>query len=126
IAPGTQGGANWPGGSYDPETHTIYIYSKSVLETLGAAPTPADPTQYATSIGGTRNTSENGGGGFGGSASINGAVGGGRGGGRVQVNDAMDAPIVPGLLTVAGLPIIKPPYGPITAIDLNQGGIAWQ
>ena len=29
-------------------------------------------------------------------------------------------------LTVQGLPIIKPPYGRITAIDLNKGEIAWQ
>jgi len=29
-------------------------------------------------------------------------------------------------LTVQGLPIIKPPYGRITAIDLKKGDIAWQ
>lgn len=29
-------------------------------------------------------------------------------------------------LLVDGLPILKPPYGQITAIDLNQGEIAWQ
>jgi quinoprotein glucose dehydrogenase len=27
---------------------------------------------------------------------------------------------------VQGLPLVKPPYGRITAIDLNQGTIAWQ
>jgi len=31
-----------------------------------------------------------------------------------------------GGLGVRGLPLIKPPYGRITAIDLNQGKIAWQ
>jgi quinoprotein glucose dehydrogenase len=29
-------------------------------------------------------------------------------------------------LTVQGLPLVKPPYGRITAIDLNKGDIAWQ
>src|SRR4030095_10370459 len=31
-----------------------------------------------------------------------------------------------GGLTVRGLPLIKPPYGRITAIDLNKGDIVWQ
>jgi quinoprotein glucose dehydrogenase len=29
-------------------------------------------------------------------------------------------------LTVQGLPLVKPPYGRITAIDLNKGEIVWQ
>ena len=29
-------------------------------------------------------------------------------------------------LTVQGLPLIKPPYGRLTAIDLNRGEILWQ
>ena len=29
-------------------------------------------------------------------------------------------------LSVQGIPIVKPPYGRITAIDLNKGDIAWQ
>ena len=29
-------------------------------------------------------------------------------------------------LFVQGLPLIKPPYGRITAIDLNKGAIVWQ
>jgi quinoprotein glucose dehydrogenase len=29
-------------------------------------------------------------------------------------------------VTVQGLPLIKPPYGRITAIDLNRGEIVWQ
>ena len=31
-----------------------------------------------------------------------------------------------GGLTVRGLPLIKPPYGQISAIDLNKGEILWQ
>src|SRR5207244_9954910 len=32
----------------------------------------------------------------------------------------------PNALTVQGLPLIKPPYGRITAIDLNKGDLVWQ
>jgi quinoprotein glucose dehydrogenase len=31
-----------------------------------------------------------------------------------------------GGLGVRGLPLVKPPYGRITAVDLNRGDIAWQ
>jgi quinoprotein glucose dehydrogenase len=42
------------------------------------------------------------------------------------VKDGLNDPIVPGLVSVAGLPLFKPPYGRITAIDLTKGDIAWQ
>jgi quinoprotein glucose dehydrogenase len=140
ILPGTQGGANWPGGSYDPDTHMVYVYSKTALEVYGAAQNASG--QWATvSGGGSRAaTSDANGGSFGGSASIDGTAaapargGGGAaaaeeggGGGRGPApRDSMDAPIVPRMMTIEGLPIYKPPYGRITAIDLNQGTIAWQ
>jgi quinoprotein glucose dehydrogenase len=47
-----------------------------------------------------------------GAAGGRGAAGGGGGGG--------------GALSVQGLPLIKPPYGRITALDLNKGDISWQ
>jgi quinoprotein glucose dehydrogenase len=31
-----------------------------------------------------------------------------------------------GVLSVQGLPLVKPPYGRITAIDMNKGEILWQ
>ncbi|PYQ80138.1 MAG: hypothetical protein DMG01_07070, partial [Acidobacteria bacterium] len=39
------------------------------------------------------------------------AAGGGRGGGGLQVE---------------GLPIVKPPYGVLSAIDLDKGELKWQ
>src|SRR5215471_8718755 len=39
--PGATGGTNWPGGSYDPETHILYVYSQSGLTSLGLL--PGDP-----------------------------------------------------------------------------------
>ena len=29
-------------------------------------------------------------------------------------------------MNVQGLPLVKPPYGRITALDMNRGELAWQ
>src|SRR5439155_1252449 len=37
------GGTNWPGGSYDPETHVVYVYAcNSCIEPIGLVPAPKD------------------------------------------------------------------------------------
>ena len=37
------GGTNWPGASYDPETHIVYAYaSNSSLTPIGLVPPPPD------------------------------------------------------------------------------------
>ena len=56
-------------------------------------------------------------------ASVTGAVGRGRGS---VGQDGLNDPIVPGMISIEGIPLMKPPYGRITAIDLNKGDIAWQ
>jgi len=40
--PGSLGGANWPGGSYDADSHTMYLFSQSAPTTLGLVQ-PPDP-----------------------------------------------------------------------------------
>ena len=42
VSPGALGGANWPGGSYDPDTHILYVYSRTDISALGLVPSP-DP-----------------------------------------------------------------------------------
>jgi quinoprotein glucose dehydrogenase len=107
LAMGTQGAAtNWPGGSYDPETHVLYVHSQSAVATLGLVPPPegvAEGVRYhqGTVLTGARRS--------GGSGSASAAAGG-----------ATTAP------TVQGLPLIKPPYGRISAIGLDTGDILWQ
>ena len=93
-SPGSQGGTNWPGGSYDPETHMFYVYSQSATALLGLIPPPQGKSDMNF---------------FRGFAEISGDAG--EAGPRI---------------TVRGLPLLKPPYGRITAIDLNRGEIAWQ
>jgi quinoprotein glucose dehydrogenase len=104
---GSQGAAtNWPGGSYDPETRILYVQSQSAVATLGLVPPPpgaAPDVRYhqGTVLSGARRS--------GGSGSATAAAGG-----------AVTAP------TVQGLPLIKPPYGRISAIGLDSGDILWQ
>ena len=38
VSPGALGGANWPGGSYDPDTHNVYVYAcNACLGPIGLA-----------------------------------------------------------------------------------------
>jgi quinoprotein glucose dehydrogenase len=107
LAMGNQGPAtNWPGGSYDPETHILYVQSQSQVATLGLVPPPpgtADGVAYhqGTVLSGARRS-------------------GGSGSASAQAGGAVTA------LEVQGLPLIKPPYGRISAIGLDTGDILWQ
>ncbi|HEV8394472.1 MAG TPA: pyrroloquinoline quinone-dependent dehydrogenase, partial [Vicinamibacterales bacterium] len=108
LAMSTQAPAtNWPGGSFDPETHVLYVHSNAQVAQLGLVPPPpgaAPDVLYhqGTVLSGARRT------GGSGSATTN-AQGG-------NING----------IDVRGLPIVKPPYGRINAINLDTGDIVWQ
>jgi quinoprotein glucose dehydrogenase len=123
ILPGTQGGANWTGGAYDPDTGILYIYSKTAVEALGVVQGPDG--KLAQKGGGIPpNTNDNNGGAFGGTAGLTGGSPG-LGGPTIRGGDnKMTGPIVPGL-SIEGLCLSKPPYGRISAIDLRKGEIKW-
>jgi quinoprotein glucose dehydrogenase len=109
----SNGGTNWPGGSYDPDTHVLYVFSQTVMNSLGLV--PGDP-KLSGDFGWIQGIATSGprlSGGAGADASADRAPGAG----AVETS---------GLLTVQGLPIVKPPYGRITAIDMNKGEILWQ
>jgi quinoprotein glucose dehydrogenase len=117
------GGTNWPGGSYDPETHIFYANSQKSISQLGLVPPrPETKNDLAYVMGnamtGARTTP-------------------GSGGPAAAPTPALVPTIPPGPpseggggggtgLTVRGLPLMKPPYGQITAVDLNKGEIIWQ
>lgn len=84
MFPGTNGGSNWGGGSFDPKTGTFYVNSMDVAGFLRLVKRPADSTIPYRS----------------------------QGFGRFWDKD--------------GYPCQKPPWGTLTAIDLNQGEIRWQ
>jgi quinoprotein glucose dehydrogenase len=137
ILPSVTGGANWQGGALDPETNKLYVYSVTAPSALGLVPTDPAKSDFGYALGvarasapPARTTTEGGGAapaggaaaaGGGRGAAPGGAAAGGRGaaagGGRGEGG---------GPLSVQGLPLIKPPYGRITAIDLNKGDISWQ
>jgi len=106
------GGTNWPGGSYDPETHIAYVFSQRSMSILGLVPGDPRVTDEAY-IQGTAKTG----------ARTTGGSGADAAAGTKSANDvAAEA----GGLTVQGLPLVKPPYASISAIDLNRGAILWQ
>ena len=121
MAPATGGGTNWPGGSFDPETNILYVSSSSSV--VGLAVVPPYPGQSDMAyIQGNAATGPRTSGGAGSSA----------GGGRTefqaaarerQVSSRGRPPI--GLL-VQRLPLLKPPYGVIAAIDMNKGELLWK
>jgi quinoprotein glucose dehydrogenase len=109
------GGTNWPGGSYDPETHIVYVYAcNACVEPIGLVPAPKEISDLHY-IAGTA-------------------------GKEVEIlrgpgeNAGADAPKPPKKksgtqyvpMNVDGLPLIKPPYGTITAINLDKGDFVWQ
>jgi quinoprotein glucose dehydrogenase len=119
--PGLQGGTNWPGGSYDPETHMVYVYAKNQFEVTGAV--ERDGKIYPRGGQPAPGSADANGGAFGGFASLRGEGSGFR---RPRAPDGLNDPIVPGMISIEGLPLMKPPYGTVSAIDLSKGTIAWQ
>jgi len=147
------GGTNWPGGGADPETHTVYAVAS--MGAVGGLTLRKPPSGFSdlNYVSGTEGTEfrEALGPGFGtaadsplagrgrASAPAEGgaapAAGGGRGG---RGRGAAPAPGEPtaaggggggrGGLTdgLGGLPIVKPPYGVLAAIDLDKGELKFQ
>jgi quinoprotein glucose dehydrogenase len=88
----TNGGSNWPGGAFDPETHVFYVASSNAAPiALGLAQPSKERSDMDWVLGIAP-----------------------------QPNGARVG------LSVQGLPLFKPPYGTMTAINLDKGEIAWQ
>ncbi len=102
MLPATTGGANWQGGSLDPETGRLYLFSNTEIGPIGLVQDPKrSDMRYVEGMARPRAARE---------GAAPGSAGGDSGRG----------------LSVRGLPLVKPPWGRITAIDLNTGDIAWQ
>jgi quinoprotein glucose dehydrogenase len=133
------GGTNWPGASYDPELHTVFAPANNtgLTATSVVAPPPGfSDIRYVSGVEGrpfqevlgpgdccaadspraqaaARGAAPAAGPPADGGRGAGGATGGGGGGGG-------------GGLTVDGLPLLKPPYGVVSAINLDRGEIVWQ
>jgi quinoprotein glucose dehydrogenase len=86
----TTGVTNWPGGSYDPESHILYVHASTGMVSNGLVPGDPARTEF-TWVGG----------------------------------NAAPAGAAPAL-RVQGMPLVKPPWGSIVAIDMNKGEILWK
>ena len=123
VLPSPAGGTNWPGAAYDPETHIAYAYAQETITPLGLV-APGDKEfsdmDYIMGRAGAnaartrgRAPSEGSGADIA-SPSRPQAPPAGRGGGGG------------GGFSVQGLPLLKPPYGHISAVNMDKGEIVWQ
>src|SRR5438034_9002188 len=114
----SSGGTNWPGGSFDPETHIAYVPSFTAMPILGLLPPPSKefsdlPYVSANVLTGVRYVS---GPGEGVGADAPPRPRAATGAPAATTNDsAVNSDASP-----QGLPLLKPPYGRITAIDLDR------
>ena len=123
------GGSNWEGGAYDPELHIAFAHANNTAGSLGLVEPPPgySDIRYLAGTAGRRFTA-NEGPGFGSASDAP----------KVSVtqtklnailakqgvtNTAPQGP--PQGLNVDGLPIVKPPYGLVSAIDLDKGSLLW-
>jgi quinoprotein glucose dehydrogenase len=125
VVPDSQGGANWPGGSADPENGLFYIYTKTNTQVFGVSVGPDGRLGFGGAGGPGRGNSDNIGAAFGGTANPGGRYGNG---GPVPegTKDGLNDPITRGLMTINGIPVLKPPWGRITALDLKTGTKMWE
>ncbi len=142
------GGTNWPGGGLDPETHVAYaVASTSSVAGLSVRKPPAgfsdityvsgrEGTEFRVAEGpgfGSAADAPQRGSGRAGAAEAGGGRGGrgGRGGQPSAEATSAGTPTPPagggggGGLQIQGLPIAKPPYGVVSAIDLDRGELKW-
>jgi quinoprotein glucose dehydrogenase len=101
LLPSVTGGTNWQGGSFDPESRILYIYSVTSISAQGLI---NDSKRSDMNFISGQATDPN-------APPRQGAAAGGEGGANP---------------TVQGLPLVKPPYGRITALDMNKGEMVWQ
>jgi len=135
MLPNATGGANWQGGAFDPETKMFYIFTNTAPTVLGMVKPEASRSDFDWIQGTARDP--NAAPSTGGARGAGGAPAGGAGGGRGAALTEAGAPAPGGGRggggegggggpNVQGLPLIKPPYGRITALDMNKGTLAWQ
>ncbi|REJ85512.1 MAG: pyrroloquinoline quinone-dependent dehydrogenase [Acidobacteria bacterium] len=95
--PGWAGGANWGGAAFDPDTSRFYVPSFSNPTVVGLQ--KPDPARSNLDY-------------------IRGAP-------RQEALQGRHESVT-GITGPRGLPILKPPYGRVTAYDLSEGDLVWQ
>jgi quinoprotein glucose dehydrogenase len=99
LLPHHTGGANWPGGALDAETGILYVASLTNPDPIALGPADARRSDMRY---------------------VGVGIGTGTSAGDDPASRAAPRGIGP-----QGLPLVKPPWGRITAIDLNSGDHLW-
>jgi len=144
------GGTNWPGVAYDPETHNIIANANNVGITSGSLvepPASFSDIKYVSGMAGQQFREVLGPGDccaadspraqaqFDAQRAASSVAGVAAGGSAAAAPAAPAAPAGRGAaaggaagggLTVDGMSILKPPYGTISAVNLDRGEILWQ
>jgi len=123
---------NWPGGGYDPETHLAFAPAGNMpgIRTVVEPPPGFSDIRYVSGIAGEAFREVLGPGDCCAADSPRTA----QRAAEARQQSAAPAPTTPpppgggagGGLNVQGLPMFKPPYGLIAAIDLDKGAVKWQ
>jgi quinoprotein glucose dehydrogenase len=111
MLPSTTGGANWQGGAFDPETKRLYVYSSTAISVLSLVPSTPQRSDMAFVRGLAPDP-----------AAPPPPPAGPQGPTLAAAAGEAAGPV----LNVQGLPLVKPPYGRITAYDMNKGEMIWQ
>ena len=125
------GGTNWPGASYDPETHTVYAQAANAgVSPLGLVEPPPgfSDIRYLAGVAGRE-------------FRVNEGPGFGTGADSPKISETqaklaailnkpknapLEAPVGGGGLTIEGMSLVKPPYGVVSGINLDRGELIWQ
>lgn len=121
---GASTATNWPGSAYDPETHTVFAQAGNLgaqVRSLVAPPQGFSDIRYVSGYAG-RPFREVMGPGDCCAADAGKKV---RDEAPPPAPSGGTPPADPGL-TVQGLPIPKPPYGVLSAVNLDRGELLWQ
>jgi quinoprotein glucose dehydrogenase len=103
LMPNLTGGANWQGAAADPETGMLYVSSATNPSIFAVRNNPAHKMNFGPGV-----------------------PAAGRGGGdEGRSGGAAPAVGCAQMFGPQGLPMVKPPWGRLTAVDLNTGEHAW-
>lgn len=103
MMPGTTGAANWPGGAFDPDTGILYVpVIRNAVRTMLAKPKNSRFAYDRKGEGSLLNTNME----------------------LAYEGINPNKPLASG--EPSRLPITKPPYGSLVALDLNKGAILWK
>jgi quinoprotein glucose dehydrogenase len=115
--PSSLGGPNWGGAAFDPETGIYYVPTRFTNTILRARyPAQQQTTPSTGNASGPQSSAPGQSGAARQTAGQTGAAG----------QTAPGAPNPNDWLVIDGLPIFKPPYARVSAVDMNKGEILWQ